>query len=81
MAYSGNAFYKLLTNKTMTLHADPFDDRHKQSNEMPYWQGTLVGIDISLDQTQEFDTLLEAIRKTYSSLRKTKMPYKKPRFI
>lgn len=79
--YSGNAFYKLLTNKTMTLHADPFSDRHNRSDNMPYWKGTLVGIDISLDQTQEFDALLTAIRKTYSSLRKTKKPYKRPRFI
>ncbi len=79
--YSGKALYKLLTNKTMTLHADPFDDRHSLSEEMPHWPGTLVGIDISLDQTREYDALLAAIRKTYFSLRKTTTPYKRPRFI
>ncbi len=81
MIYSGNAFYKLLTNKTMTLNADPFEDRHNQLENLPYWQGTLVGVDITLNQTREFDALLAAIRRTYSSLRKTKSPHKKARFI
>lgn len=81
--YSGNAFYKLLTHKTkkIRIFADPFDSRHKVSEALPYWQGTAVGIDISLDKTQEYDALLEAIKTAYYSLRKTKGPQKKPRFI
>jgi anti-sigma regulatory factor (Ser/Thr protein kinase) len=81
--FSGTGFYKLLTKKTKTisLNADPFKDRHSKSNQFPHWQGTLVGIDISLDQTREYTELLEAIRKIYFSLRKTKSPHKRPRFI
>ncbi|MCG8430901.1 MAG: hypothetical protein MJA29_07000 [Candidatus Omnitrophica bacterium] len=81
LLYSGNAFYKLLANKKTIIHSDPFEARHKRIENLPYWQGTVVGIDISLDQTQEYDALLTAIRKTYSSLRKKKIPYKRPRFI
>lgn len=87
--YSGNGFYKLLkrtSDKQISLHADPFDDRHSIGSErgvFPYWNGTIVGVDITLDQTKEFSLLLDAIRKTYSSaVRERKRErYKKPKFI
>lgn len=87
--YSGNGFYKLLKRtgkKKLTLHANPSKDRHSigsTDNPFPYWQGTLVGIDINLDQTQEFSLLLDAIRKTYTSAvrERKKARYKKPKFI
>ncbi|MBI2094874.1 MAG: hypothetical protein HYT89_01755 [Candidatus Omnitrophica bacterium] len=79
--YSGGAFYKQLTHKTMTIHADPFESKNTNSGDMPHWQGTAVGVDISLDKTQQYDTLLAAIRKTYAAERKTDTPYKRPRFI
>lgn len=84
--YSGNGFYKLLKRtsvKRVSLHADPFQDRHTKDDKMPYWQGTVVGIDLTLDQTKEFSLLLEAIRKTYSSAvrERKKARYKRPRFL
>lgn len=83
--YSGSAMYKLLSKKTekMTLHANPFDDRHSKSDEFPYWQGTLVGIDISLNQTAAFAALLDAIDATYSRAvaERKKSRYRKARFI
>ena len=79
--YSGNALYKQLTHKTMKINADAFQGNHVQIGNAPKWQGTAVGIDISLDQTRQYDALLAAIRKTYSAERKTKIPYKRPRFI
>lgn len=79
--YSGDAFYKLLTNKRSKIHADPFQDRHAKLDGLPFWNGTAVGIDISLDQTKEYDALLKAIRDTFFSLRKSKLKYIKPRFI
>lgn len=81
--YSGNGFYKLLIKKgkRIKLNADPFDDRHSKTDQLPYWQGTLVGVDITLDQTREYSELLDAIRDIYYALRKTRKPYKKPRFI
>jgi len=81
--YSGSSFYKLLVNKgkKLKLNADPFDDRHSTLDNLPYWQGTLVGVDLSLNQTREYEVLLAAIRDTYYRLRKTKTAHKKARFI
>jgi anti-sigma regulatory factor (Ser/Thr protein kinase) len=67
--YSGTGMYKLLRKKEtgkLILNADPFLDRHSERNDLPRWQGTVVGIDISLDSTSEFITLLDLIRDTYS---------------
>lgn len=84
--YSGNGFYKLLkkTSKNkLLLNADPFRDRHSKENDMPFWQGTVVGVDITLDQTEEFSLLLDAIRKTYGAAvrERRKARYKKARFV
>jgi len=83
---SGRGFYKLLkklSTKKMRLHADPFEDRHSKEESLPYWQGTLVGVDITLDQTAEFSLLLDAIRNTYSEAvrERKKARFKQPRFI
>ncbi|MCC7345067.1 MAG: sensor histidine kinase [Deltaproteobacteria bacterium] len=84
--YSGRGFFKLKKNKPssrLALHADPFKDRHSALSDLPYWQGTIVGVDITLDQTKEFSLLLDAIRKTYSSAvrERKRAKYKKPRFL
>ena len=83
--YSGGGFYKLLkkrTGKNRRLNADPFADRHSASGDMPVWRGTVVGVDITLDQTEELSLLLDAIRETYSSAirERRKERRKKPRF-
>jgi len=84
--YSGSGFYKLLRAKQGTkirLYVDPFEDKHSKGNNFPYWQGTLVGVDITLDQTREFTSLLNLIRDTYNKdLREKKKAYsKRPRFV
>jgi hypothetical protein len=84
--YSGSGLYKLLkkpSNSRLRLNADPFRDKHSKDNDLPYWRGTVVGVDITLDQTREFSLLLSEIRKTYSSAvrERRKARYKKPRFI
>jgi len=84
--YSGNAFYKLLRRpptSRLRLSADPFKDRHSSDDQLPFWHGTVVGIDINLDQTEEFSLLLDAIQKTYTSAvrERRKTRYRKPRFI
>jgi len=87
MIYSGKAMYKLLKRDTrakkIRLYANPFDDKHSKGEDYPYWQGTVVGIDISLDHTQEFSALLDLIRDTYtkSVKERKKARYKKARFI
>jgi anti-sigma regulatory factor (Ser/Thr protein kinase) len=65
--YSGNTLYKLSRKQSTPnrLYADPFLEGHRIASDLPYWQGTAVGIDINVDDTAEFATLLEVIRKSY----------------
>ncbi len=83
--YSGNGMYKLLkadNRKSIRLHADPFKDKHSKGGDFPYWQGTAVGIDINLDNTEEFSLLLDLIRKSYSkAVKEERKAYNKAKFI
>jgi anti-sigma regulatory factor (Ser/Thr protein kinase) len=85
VVYSGNTLYKLLRDKSgqIQLFGDPFLDRHTLDEGLPLWQGTVVGIDLTLDENTGFTNLLDMIREVYTSTvrerRKTK--YKKPKFI
>ena len=87
MIYSGNSMYKLLkskpTVKKLRLHVDPFQDRHSKGERFPFWRGTIVGIDLSLDTTGELPILLDHISDTYAkAVRERKEArYKKARFI
>lgn len=83
--YSGKAMYKLLKRKgkKIKLQADPFKDRHSKKDNLPYWEGTVVGIDLSLDTTQEFSLLLKLLNETLNEAIKERKQarYKKPHFI
>jgi anti-sigma regulatory factor (Ser/Thr protein kinase) len=84
--YSGNGMYKLLKEKPkkrISLHANPVIDRHSEKDNLPFWKGTVVGIDISLDATSEFTVFLDLIRDAYSEAVKArkKEKYKKAKFI
>ena len=84
--YSGNSLYKLLKtqgNKKVRLYGDPLKDKHSGGDDFPYWQGTVVGVDLSLDSRKEFTMLLELISTTYSKSVKERRKeyYKKARFI
>ncbi len=83
--YSGNAMYKLKKHlgKKIKLNADPFLDRHSTKENLPEWQGTAVGIDLSLDQTGEFSFLLKQFREVWNKAIKERKEkrYKKPKFI
>lgn len=82
--YSGKAMYKLLKRKgkRIVLHANPFEDRHSKRDDLPSWAGTAVGIDLSLDTTQEFSLLLKLINETYNQAIKDrkKAKHKNPQF-
>ena len=84
MLYSGDALYKLhkRQGEVKTLRVDPWDDPHALRDDMPHWQGTVVGIDLSLDTTEPFADLMEAIRHSYTSAirARRKARYKKARF-
>lgn len=66
--YSGSTSYKLLRRQRRRniLYADPFKETHRVNNNLPYWQGTAIGIDINVDETREFSGLLNIIRQSYS---------------
>ena len=84
--YSGTGVYRLLQRrpdvKKVRLNADPSADRHTETNSAPLLEGTLVGIDISLDKIDEFATLLASIRDVYWSAVKErkKARFRRPRF-
>lgn len=85
MIYSGDALYKQLKQPmggAVRLYADPVKDKHSEKIGLPYWQGTVVGIDISLESTDTFKVLLDAIRSTYSHAvrERRKARYKMVRF-
>lgn len=83
--YSGSGMFKLLkkpAGRRPRLAADPFDDRHSASDSLPSFPGTVVGVDITLDRTAEFSSLLEAIRETYGSAvrERRRERFRRPRF-
>ncbi len=84
MLYSGDAMYKLhkRTGEVKHLHIDPFRDPHALREDVPHWQGTVVGIDISLEQTKRFADLMGVIRTSYTSAirERRKARYRKARF-
>lgn len=84
--YSGTALYKLLKShatKRLSLHANPFEDRHTALSDLPRWPGTVVGIDLALDANEAFSKLLDRIRETYSEAVRTRRRerYRRPRFL
>ncbi len=87
MIYSGNSMYKLLKTpqrKSVRLYADPFRDAHSADSNFPYWQGTVVGVDLNLDSKKEFNDLLNLISATYSkTVKERRKEYykRKARFI
>ncbi|MEI6649819.1 MAG: ATP-binding protein [Candidatus Moraniibacteriota bacterium] len=85
MLYSGNALYKLLTRNTGLLHADPFDDPYSSDEGCPFFRGTAVGVDISLDGNEEFSKFLSLVRDIYTTTvkerRKARYKQRGPKFI
>jgi len=68
LIYSGQTEYKLLRKQARrdVLYGDPLMEGHKLSEDLPNWQGTAIGIDINVDETSEFSSLLRLISKSYS---------------
>lgn len=86
--YSGKAEYSLLKHdKRVKTHprlfADPFRDKHSTEDNIADFNGTLVGIDISLGNNKAFDALLSSIGEVYDeAIRERKRAkFKEPKFI
>ena len=85
VAYSGDGFFKLRTSpKTdeTPLYVDPSDDKSTTHTGLPSWQGTVVGIDISIPRSQTFRELMEIVNAVYrKDLRsKRKQSFRRPKF-
>jgi anti-sigma regulatory factor (Ser/Thr protein kinase) len=66
--YSGDCLYKLLptpSRRAIALAADPAKDPHRFVEALPRWQGTVVGIDLSINEGAGFADLLDKIRAAY----------------
>ncbi|MEI7579457.1 MAG: ATP-binding protein [bacterium] len=86
--YSGSGEYTMLKHdkrikKMPKLFADPNLDNHRETIKLQNFKGTLVAVDISLDQTAEFNQLLTSIGIVYdNAIRERKRDkYKKPKFL
>ena len=85
--YSGEAAYKLLKYDKRVkglprVKSDPFEDRHSAYSGLPNFNGTLVGVDVALDDTETFNAIMETIKVSYSkSIRERKeRKYKEIKF-
>lgn len=87
LLYSGNSFFKLHKThpeKQVELFDKPELDRANfKTSGLPVWKGTAVGIDISMNVNQDFQNLLELIRKAYqlNVQRTNKEKYRRPKFL
>ena len=85
MIYSGTGVYKLLLrdkrSRNPRLTINPDDDRHSECDDAPFFQGTLVAIDLTLDSDlDEFDKLLTKIRDSYGAAIRLRRERKYKRF-
>jgi anti-sigma regulatory factor (Ser/Thr protein kinase) len=86
LIYSGSGVFKLLKRRpdvrSIKLNADPEQDRNSQVDDAPSLPGTLIAIDISLENIDEFASLLSLIRSAYfNAVKERKAERYKPRFI
>lgn len=85
LIYSGTSYFKLLiTNpgKLIAFNPNPNEDKARVVHNLPYFQGTLVGIDIHISDQKAFNNLIENIGKAYQlGVKKTQKDfYKKIKF-
>lgn len=86
LIYSGDTYFKLkLTpqNKELIYNSNPVDDYKSFRSELPYFKGTLIGIDINITDSHVFNELIHSIGDAYmKGVSKNKKDYfKKINFI
>lgn len=81
LIYSGNSYFKLKSTprgKNITFNADPRQDYASKKDNLPYFNGTLLGIDIYIEDTEAFNNLISKIGMAYQlSVKKAKKDYYK----
>lgn len=69
--YSGDSAYKMHKYDKRVkigprLNDNPFADKHSTYDSLPNFGGTLIGLDITLTDTEQFSHILERIKVSYS---------------
>ncbi len=68
--YSGKACYRVRKSNPdgqITLFADPLLDKHDLWDNLEYWPGTVVAVDINVGRLKHFRSTLAAIKKAYET--------------
>lgn len=81
LIYSGDSYFKLkLTPKgeSISFKANPMEDYNTIKDKLPYFKGTLIGIDINIEDEENFNKLIEGIGKAYQlNVKKERKDYYK----
>jgi anti-sigma regulatory factor (Ser/Thr protein kinase) len=81
LIYSGSSYYKLRYSKNKKIekfNPNPFDDLCTVKSSLPYFPGTVVGIDIHINDDKAFNNLIENIGNAYQlSVKKDQKDYYK----
>ncbi|MGA2171929.1 MAG: ATP-binding protein [Sedimentisphaerales bacterium] len=81
LIYSGDSYFKLRTrpsSEEIHFNANPEDDYATIKDSLPVFHGTVVGIDIHIEDTTAFNKLMQMIGDSYrASLNKMKKDYYK----
>ena len=79
LIYSGSAYFKLrLSSGPVEFHPNPTDDNCSICEGLPHFHGTLIGMDISIQDTRAFNKLIESIGSVYqSSVKQSRKDYYK----
>lgn len=81
LIYSGDAYFKLRAtpkHDRITFNANPRDDSSTCKSNLPFFPGTLVGIDMHIEDTAVFNELMDEIGDAYRiSVNKMKKDYYK----
>jgi hypothetical protein len=68
LIYSGDSYYKLKLTppyRDIDFIADPLADYHSARTSLPFFKGTLIGLDIHIANTEAFNHLIERIGSAY----------------
>ncbi len=81
LIYSGDSYFKLRArplSEDIQFNANPEDDFATIKDSLPVFPGTLIGIDIHIEDTTAFNKLMQMIGDSYrASLNKMKKDYYK----
>lgn len=69
LIYSGSSYFKLKItpkNKVIAFNPNPNDDYCNYRTSLPYFKGTLVGIDINIEDNKAFNNLIDNIGEAYA---------------